>query len=118
MVAGFLVGSHQSRAEGQNPLPQPAGHSSLDAAQDMVGLLSCEWTLVAHIKLLIHQDPHVLLSRAALHPFIPQPVLIAGVAPIQMQDFALGLLELCEVDGPTSQTCPDPSGWHPIPQAC
>jgi len=28
--AGLQVGSHQSRAEGQNPLPQPAGHAAID----------------------------------------------------------------------------------------
>jgi len=72
------VRSHQSRTEGQNPLPQPAGHVSLDAAQDLVGLLGCECTLVAHVELFIHQYPQVLLGRAALKPFIPQPVLIAG----------------------------------------
>ncbi|PKU38890.1 hypothetical protein llap_10804 [Limosa lapponica baueri] len=31
------VGSHQSGMEGQNHLPRLAGHSSFDAAQDMVG---------------------------------------------------------------------------------
>jgi len=37
--AGLQVGSHQSRAEGQSHLPQPAGHAAFDAAQDTVGLL-------------------------------------------------------------------------------
>jgi len=41
----------------------------------------------------IHQYPQVLLNRAALNPLIPQPVLIAGVAPTQMQDPALGPVE-------------------------
>ncbi|KAK4828585.1 hypothetical protein QYF61_027675 [Mycteria americana] len=91
------VGSHQSGVEGQNPLPRPAGHASCDAAQDMVGLLGCKRTLSAHVRLLIHQYPQVLLHRAALNPFIPQPVLIPGVAPTQVQDFALGLVEPHEV---------------------
>jgi len=77
--AGLQVGSHQSRAEGQNPLPRPAGHASLDAAQDTAGLLGCECTLVAHVKFFIHQYPKVLLGKAALNPFIPQPVLMVGV---------------------------------------
>ncbi|KAK4822933.1 hypothetical protein QYF61_023433 [Mycteria americana] len=81
--AVLQVGSHQSRAEGQNHLPRPAGHASFDAAQDTVGLLGCECTLMAHVQLFTHQYPQVLLSRAALNPFIPQPVLIAGVAPTQ-----------------------------------
>jgi len=33
------LGSQASTVEGQNYLPQPAGHTSFDAAQDMVGLL-------------------------------------------------------------------------------
>ncbi|KAK4827281.1 hypothetical protein QYF61_016427 [Mycteria americana] len=43
------------------------------------------------------QYPQVLLSRAALNPFIPQPVLILGIAPTQVQDLALGLAEPHEV---------------------
>jgi len=88
------VRSHQSGAEGQNHLPQPAGHASLDAAQDTVDLLGCECTLLAHVRLYIHQHPQVLLSTAALNPFIPQPVFIVGVALTQVQDPALGLVEL------------------------
>ncbi|KAK4832887.1 hypothetical protein QYF61_026437, partial [Mycteria americana] len=38
-----------------------------------------------------------ILPTAALNPFIPQPVLIPGVAPTQVQDFALGLVEPHEV---------------------
>jgi len=52
---------------------------------------------VAHVKLLSHQYPQVLLSRAALNPLIPQPVLIAGDAPTQVPDPALGLVEPHEV---------------------
>ena len=44
------VGSHESRVEGQNHLPEPAGHTSLDATQDTVGLLSCKRTLSSHIE--------------------------------------------------------------------
>jgi len=74
------MGSHQSRVEGQNPLPQPAGHASFDAAQDTVSLLGCECTLSAHVKLFICQYTQVLLFKAALHPLILQPVLIPRVA--------------------------------------
>jgi len=68
---GLQVGSQQSGVEGQNPLSQPAGHAALDAAQDTVGLLGCERTLMAHVQLFIHQYPQVLLDRAALNPFMP-----------------------------------------------
>ena len=103
----FQVGSHQSGVEGQNHLPQPADHTytesqnhrstSLDAAQDTVGLLGCECTLVAHVQLFIPQYPQVLLGRAALSPCILQPILMVVVAPTQMRDLALGLVEPHEV---------------------
>jgi len=53
-----------TRAKGQNPLPRPAGHAALDAAQDTVGFPGCQGTLPAHGELLIHQYPQVLLLRA------------------------------------------------------
>ncbi|KAK4812466.1 LOW QUALITY PROTEIN: hypothetical protein QYF61_026459 [Mycteria americana] len=57
------VGSHQSRVEGQDRLPQPAGHAAFDAAQDMAGLLGCERTLSAHVQLFVHQCPQVLFPQ-------------------------------------------------------
>ncbi|KAK4830883.1 hypothetical protein QYF61_013812 [Mycteria americana] len=102
--AVLQVGSHQSRVEGQNHLPRPAGHASFDAAQDTVGLLGCKRTLLAHVQLSIHQYPQVPLPRAALNHIIPQPVLILGIALTQVQDLALGLVEPHEVHtGPLLQ---------------
>jgi len=46
--------------------------------------------LLAHVQLFIHWYPQVLLGRAALNPFVPQRVLMPGVALTQMQDLALG----------------------------
>ncbi|KAK4810926.1 hypothetical protein QYF61_013334 [Mycteria americana] len=94
--AVLQVGSHESGAEGQNHLPQPAGHASFDAAQDTIGFLSCKRTSLAHVLLFIHHYPQVLLCRTALNAFIPQPVLIPGVALTQVQALALGLVELHE----------------------
>ncbi|KAK4810205.1 hypothetical protein QYF61_011799 [Mycteria americana] len=102
--AVLQVGSHQSRVEGQNPLPRPAGHAAVDAAQDTVGLLGCERALWAHVQLFIHQHPQVLFRRAALDHTIPQPVLKPRIAPTQVQDPALGLVEPHEVHtGPLLQ---------------
>jgi len=88
------VGSHESGVEGQNHLTRPAGHASLDAAQDTVGFLDCKRTLPAHAELLTHQYPQVLLLRGALKPLSAQPVLVFGIALTHMQDLALGLVEL------------------------
>ena len=80
----------------------------------MVGFLGCKHTLPAHVQLFIHQYLQVLLSRAALNPFIPQPVLIPGVAPTQMQDLALGLVLPHEVHmGPPLQPVKVPLGGIP-----
>jgi len=86
LAAGLQVGSQQSGVEGQNHLPRPAGHAAFGAAWDIGGCLGCECMLLAHVELLIHQYPQLLLSRAALKLFIPQPVLILRVAPTDMQD--------------------------------
>ncbi|KAK4807044.1 hypothetical protein QYF61_018385 [Mycteria americana] len=94
--AVLQVGSHQSGIEEQNHLPRLAGHASFDAAQDAVGFLGCKHTLTAHVQLFIYQYPQVLLHRAALNPFIPQSLLIWGIALTQVQDLALGLVELHE----------------------
>ena len=63
-----------TRAEGQNPLPRPAGHAAFHAAQDTVGLLGSECTLPGHAELLFNQHPQVLLLRVALNPFSAQTV--------------------------------------------
>ena len=94
LQAGFL----QSRVEGQNHLPRPAGHAAFDAAQDMVlSNVGCKCTLLGHVELLVSQHPQVPLLRAALNPFSAQPVFVLRIAPTQEQDFAFGLVELHEV---------------------
>jgi len=82
-------------------LPQPAGHAAFDAVQDLVVFLGCERSLPAHVKLLIHQYPQVLLLRSALNLFSAQPVFVLRTAPTHVQDLALGHVELHEV-----HTCP------------
>jgi len=108
--AGLQVGSHKSGAEGQNPLPCPAGHAAGDAAQDTVGLLGCRCTLVGHVELLVNQHPQVLLIRATLTPFSAQPAFVLGIALTHAQDLAIGLVELHEVLTGPPQSCPGPSG--------
>lgn len=46
----------------KNPLPWPAGHAVGDAAQDAVGILGCQCTLLGHVQFLIHPVLSVLLS--------------------------------------------------------
>ncbi|XP_009069274.1 PREDICTED: brain-specific angiogenesis inhibitor 3-like, partial [Acanthisitta chloris] len=91
------VGSQKNKAEGWNPLPRPAGHAIYEAAQETLGFLGCKHTLLAQVQLLIPQHPQVLLVRVPLNQFFPQPVLMPGVAPTQVQHLALSLVELLEV---------------------
>ena len=79
--AGLQVRSHLSRLEGQNLLPRPAGHAAFDAAQETAIHLHCERTLSAHVQLVVHQFPEVLLHRAALNPFIPWVCTDTGECP-------------------------------------
>ena len=51
--------------EGEDHLPQTAGNAVPNAPQDTVGLLGHKSTLLAHGQLVVHQDPHILLCRAA-----------------------------------------------------
>ena len=111
-------GSHQSGAEGQNPLPLPAGHAAGDAAQGTVGLLGCQHTLPGHVQLFIHQHPQVLLRTAVLTPFSSQPVFVLGIAWPMCSTLHLALLNFWGSHRPPSPACPGPSGWHPFPPAC
>ena len=53
--------------------------------------------MLAHAQLFIPQYTQILLSRAALNPFIPYLVLIPEVTPTHVQDLALGLVETRKV---------------------
>jgi len=84
----------------------------------MVGLLGCERTFQAHVELLIHQYPQVLLLRAALEPLSAQPVLVFGIAPTHVQDLVLGLAELHAVHtGPPLQPVKVPLNGIPSLQS-
>ncbi|KAK4826170.1 hypothetical protein QYF61_006032 [Mycteria americana] len=63
------------------------------------GLQALAWTLdvASSCPVFIHHYHQVLFRRAALNPFILQSVLILGIALTQVQDLALGLVELHDV---------------------
>ena len=65
--------TEQSRAEGQDHLPHSAGHASFNAAQDLIGFLGCEDTLLAHIQLATHRYPQVLFGRVAFQKLPGHP---------------------------------------------
>jgi len=74
----------------------PVGNTLPNAAQDTIRLLCSEGTLLPPVQPGVHQDSHVLFSKA-FHLGDPQPVLMHGVVPPQVQHFDLLLVELHEV---------------------
>lgn len=97
MDAPLQVASHKSEGKVQDHLSWPAGHVSVYAAKDTIGFLGCECTLLAHGRFFIHQHPQAIFQTAAQNPFIPQNISVLGVILPQVQDFALGPVELPEV---------------------
>lgn len=56
-----------------------SGHSSVDAAQDTVGLLGCKSTLLVHVQLFVHRVPRVLLHRVAVSEFFSPSVFLSKI---------------------------------------
>jgi len=82
--AVFQMGPHKDRTEADSYyLPDPAGHPSLDVAQHRVGLLSCKYTLLAHIKHFVRWDAQIFLCRAVLSELFSQSLQISGIALVR-----------------------------------
>lgn len=64
-------------------IPQTVGNT-LNAAQDTVSILCCEGTLLAHNNLVAHQDPKILLGKAAFQTVALLHVLMHEVILHQM----------------------------------
>lgn len=63
-------------------------------------LCSLRYDWLSGLQVHIAPYPQSLLHSAALNPFIPQVVLILGIAPTRVQGLALGLVTLHEVKIP------------------
>ena len=87
------VQPHQCRAQGQDHLPAPAGHTIPDTSQDANGLLGHLGTLLAHVQPPVNQHPKVLFHQAAFQSLLPKPVALHGVVVTQVQEPAFGLVE-------------------------
>ena len=75
------IWSHCCWVEKKDHGCQPAGDAFPDAAQDTVGLPCCKGTLLPYSQLDVHQDPQVLLCKAAFQLVGPQPIRLCGVTP-------------------------------------
>ena len=82
----------QSRGGGEHPLACWPQSSECTPGYHWPSWQQHAW--LGHGYLLIHQHSQVLLCRAALQQVSPEPVLMHGVIPPQVQDLALALVEL------------------------
>lgn len=73
---------------------------------DLLLIQSWMWLTLqqGHIA-VVHQDPQVLFSKAPFLTTIPQPVLLHGVIPTEVQDFVFACPELQGSCQPMSPTC-------------
>ena len=65
------MGPHYVKVEGEDHLPEPAGHIHSNLPQDTIGFLCLMGTLLAHGLFIAHQDTQVLLHRAPLQQVSP-----------------------------------------------
>lgn len=75
-----------SPVEGKNDLLQVAVDDLLNASQDVVALLCCKGAFLSHGQ-LVQEDTQVLPYKASFQTVRPQPVLLHGFIPPQVQDF-------------------------------
>lgn len=82
---------------GKDQFLGPADYTLVKTAQDADGRLSCKDTL-PHVQLihvqLVYQASPVHLFKDAAYIFACQPVLLIGVIPSQIEDFAFASDEL------------------------
>ncbi|KAF1440525.1 Zinc finger RNA-binding protein, partial [Pygoscelis papua] len=89
-----------------------------ELCDDASRLLCCKGTLLAHVQLGVRQDPRVLFCQAAFQLGGCQHILVHGVVPRWLQNFALPLVELHEIPiGPFLQPVEVPLDgsttlWH------
>lgn len=73
---GFL----ESRVDGDNRFPCPAGHACFHAAQGRIGLLGCRCLLLTHVQVFIHKNPQVLLCSQRVHSSVCADVCTSHLA--------------------------------------
>jgi len=108
------MGPHKSWVERYNHLPLPAGLSSFIAAQSTVGFPGCRHKLLAHVQLLLYQDPQVLLHRAVLKEIFPNLYKYLGLPDPSAAQCTWPYWTSSGFHGPTSPACSGPSVWLPF----
>lgn len=95
------MGLHQCQVEGRNHLPQPAGNTLPNAAQEPADCL-CHKAHWCHVQ-CVHQDllgPFLSLCFPISH----QHILVHRISPFQSQDPVFPFVKLNEIHGP-SEVC-------------
>lgn len=91
-----------------------AGHTSFNGAQNTIGFLGWEHTLLSHVELHNHQHAQVLRLRAALNPFFAQPVFVLGFPWPMCRTLRLALLNFMRFTSAHHSSL----SRHPFPPVC
>lgn len=94
-IQWLQVGSH--RAEGGSLLPQPAGHVSFNATQNMTLFLSCKHTLPAHFHCFFHWMSKSFFSVLLSIPSSPCDQWYLGLLCLRFRTFYLALLNFMNI---------------------
>ncbi|KAF4794971.1 hypothetical protein TURU_096979 [Turdus rufiventris] len=89
-MQGYSWGLTEQSRGAESP-PSPAAYAALDATQDTFDFLGWECPWLGHVQPLTHSTPKFFSS---VHP---QPGLVPGVVPTQVQHLALGLVKSHEI---------------------
>ena len=110
------VESHESIVEVQDHLSQPAGHVSLEAAQDTVSLLGYKKTLPAYVE---SSTSTLNSSSGLLSSFsLPNPSFCLGLHRPSAEPCTWSCWTSRYWHGPTSQDYSGPPRWCPFPLVC
>lgn len=87
----------QSGLEGQNHLPQPAGHTAFDVAQDSIGFHGCECNCQVMLSFLSTNSPKPFSARQLWIHFPPSLSLCTRLTQPMCKSLHLVLLSFMRV---------------------
>jgi len=116
--AVLQVGSQESRVKGQNHLPQPAGHASLDAARLWLAFWAASARGQPMLSCSSTSTPQVLLLRATWATLRPACTCVWDWHNPRAEPCTSPCWTSCGSHRPTSPACQGPSEWYPFPPAC
>jgi len=89
---------HKCWMQQDNHLFWLAGYAVFDAPKGAVCSLSCQGTLLTHIKPAVNQHPQIPFCRAVLQPIISQFIPMPSTTPAYVQNLAFDVFKFHAID--------------------